>query len=101
MPLGDDGIEYVEFAEGPTKTRQGGLNSKTREFQPRMVETGGNRCPVLLFREYVSRRPEGMQQSCPFYLLIKPKNRESTWYKAQPIGLNKINSNTLPLPLER
>ena len=27
---GDDDLKFVEFAEGPTKTRPGGLNAKTR-----------------------------------------------------------------------
>ena len=44
---GDDGLEFVEFAEGPTKTRPGGLNAKPRQFQPRMFQTGGERCPVV------------------------------------------------------
>ena len=29
---GDDGLEFVEFAERPTKTRPGGLNAKSRHF---------------------------------------------------------------------
>ena len=40
---GDDGLEFVEFAEGPTKTRPGGLNAKSRQFQPKMFQTGGER----------------------------------------------------------
>jgi hypothetical protein len=66
----DNGIEYVEFAEGPTKTRQSGLNTKQRSFQPRMFATGTDRCPVELFKEYVSRRPANMQYSGPFYLSV-------------------------------
>ena len=27
LQLDDDGIEYLTFAEGPTKTRQGGLKA--------------------------------------------------------------------------
>ena len=38
---GDDGLEFVEFAEGPTKTKPGGLNAKPRQFQPKMFQTGG------------------------------------------------------------
>ena len=29
----DEGVEFVQFTEGPTKTRQGGLQSKNRDFQ--------------------------------------------------------------------
>ena len=54
---GDDGLEFVEHAEGPTKTRQAGLNAKSRSFQPKMFQTDDKRCPIALFREFVSRRP--------------------------------------------
>ena len=70
---GDDGLEFVEHAEGPTKTRQAGLNAKSlsnqnrqRSFQPKMFQTGDERCPIALFREFVSRRPLTMQQNSPF-----------------------------------
>ena len=45
---GDDGLEFAEFAEGPTKTRPGGLNSKQGQFHPKMFQTGGERCPVAV-----------------------------------------------------
>ena len=34
---GDEGLEFVGFAEGPTKTRPGDLNAKPRQFQPKIV----------------------------------------------------------------
>ena len=68
---GDDGLEFVEFAEGPTKTRHGGLNAKSRQFQPKMFQTGRERCTVALFREYISRRLPNPRTSGPFYLSIK------------------------------
>ena len=43
---GDDGIEFVEFAEGPTKTRLGGLSAQPKQFQPKMFHTGEGKCPV-------------------------------------------------------
>ena len=36
----DDGNEFLTFAEGPTKTRQGGLNAKTRLATPKIFATG-------------------------------------------------------------
>ena len=51
---GDDGIEFVEFAEGPTKTRPGGLSAKPRQFQPKLFQTGEGKCLVALFRQYIS-----------------------------------------------
>ena len=91
---GDDGLEFVEFAEGPTKTRPGGLNAKPRQFQPKMFQTSGERCPVALFRQYINRRPRNLRASGPFYLSIKYNSGpgDETWYKVQPMGENKINS---------
>ena len=91
---GDDGLEFVEFAEGPTKTRPGGLNAKPRQFQPKMFQTGGERCPVALFRQYINRRPRNLRASGPFCLSIKYNSGpgDETWYKVQPMGENKINS---------
>ena len=59
----DEGMEFVQFTEGPTKTRQGGLQSKNRDFQPRMFSVGGERCPVSLFKQFVERRPLNMRWS--------------------------------------
>ena len=91
---GDDDLEFVEFADGPTKTRPGGLNAKTRQFQPKMFQTRGERYPVALFRQYISRRPRNLRARGPFYLLTKYNSEpgDETWYKIQPMGENKINS---------
>ena len=85
----DDGVEYVEFQEGPTKTRQ----MKNRDFQPGMFAVGGERCPVNLFKLYLSRRPVHLQNTGPFYLSIKTNRRpnDELWFKDQPMGVNKIN----------
>ena len=72
---GDDGLEFVEFAEGPTKTRPGGLSANSRQFQPKMFQTGEGKCPVALFRQYISRRPPNLRTSGPFYLSIKYNRR--------------------------
>ena len=91
---GDDGLEFVEFAEGPTKTRPEGLSANSRQFQPKMFQTGEGKCPVALFRQYISRRPPNLRTSGPFYLSIKYNRRadDEIWYKVQPMGENKINS---------
>lgn len=81
---GGDGLEFVEYAEGTTKTRHAGLNAKSRSFRPRMFQTGGERCSVALFREFIRRRPSTLQQSSPFHLAIKANQQDDdeTWYKA-------------------
>ena len=47
----DNGIEFVTFAEGVTKTRQSGLRAKPRLIKPKMFASGNDtRCPVALFK---------------------------------------------------
>ena len=87
----DDGQEYVEFAEGMTKTRGGGLSKKSRDFSPKMFATGGERCPVSLMKEYLSRRPQQMKTPGPFYLSVNYNAKDEIWFKAQPMGINRIN----------
>ena len=48
----DKYVEFLQFTEGQTKTRQGGLHTKHRDFQPRMFAVGGERCPVALFKQF-------------------------------------------------
>ena len=90
----DEGMEFVQFTEGPTKTRQGGLQSKNKDFQPSMFSVGGERCPVALFKQFVERRPLNMQWSVPFYLSIKRNRRlnDNIWFKTQPMGENTISN---------
>jgi hypothetical protein len=58
-----------------------------------MFETGGERCPVQLFKEYKRRRPSQFQNEGPFYLPINHKRKQNAqiWYTVQPMGVNKIN----------
>ena len=89
----DNGVEFVQFTEGQTKTRQGGLHTKHRDFQPRMFALVGERCPVALFKQFVTRRPQKLKTTGPFYLSIKTHRRpdDNVWFKVQPMGENKIN----------
>lgn len=90
----DNGVEFVQYTEGQTKTRQGGLHTKTRDFQPRMFAVGGERCPVALFKQFVSRRPQNLKTTGAFYLSIKTNRKpdDNLWFKAQAMGVNKINA---------
>ena len=84
----------MQFTEGPTKTRQGGLQSKNRDFQPRMFSVGGERCPVALFKQFVERRPLNMRWSGTFYPSIQTNRRlnDNIWFKTQPMGVNTISN---------
>ena len=55
-----------------------------------MFATGGERCPVSLFKEYLSRRPQQMKTTGPFYLSVNYNAKDEIWYKAQPMGINRI-----------
>ena len=69
-----DGIEYLPSAEGPTKTRQGGLKVKPRLVTPKMFATGNEeRCPVMLFKVYPEKRPVEMKTTGLFYLSVFDK----------------------------
>ena len=89
----DDGIEYLTFAEGPKKTRQGGQKVKPRLVTPKMFATGNEeRCPLMLFKVYVEKRPEEMRTTGPFYLLVVHKAVSNVWFKKTPMGKNTIDS---------
>ena len=90
----DEGMELMQFTEAPTKTRQGGLQSKNRDFQPRIFSVGGEMCPVSPFKQFVERIPLNMRWSGPFYLSIKRNRRlnDNIWFKTQPMGENTISN---------
>jgi hypothetical protein len=94
---GDGDLQFVEYNEGPTKTRQAGLNAKPRYFPPKMFRTRGERCRCssILFRIY---KPTTFQVSTMWSILslgelkINRRHDDETWYKVQPMGVDKINS---------
>ena len=88
----DNGVEYITFNENPTKTRQGGLKVKRRPVLPKMFATGGLRCPVRLFREYLSHRPLCLADNGPFYLARIENPTSEVWYKKQRLGMNTIDT---------
>ena len=71
----ENAVEFVQFTEGQTKIQQGGLHTKHRDLQPRMFAVGGERCPVALCKQFVSRPPQNLKTSGPFYLSIKTNRR--------------------------
>ena len=84
--------EYIEWTEGLTKTRQGGLSKKQRRVPQRMFAVGGDRCPVGILEKVISKRPRKLAQTGPLYLtpLQKFKGRD-VWYSEAPLGVNKID----------
>ena len=57
-----------------------------------MIATGGEKCIVEIFKTYVSRRPEALRDSGPFYLQPLSNPRGITWFKRVPLGENTIGN---------
>ena len=88
------GLEFVEFAEGPTKIRQAGINSMSRSFQPRMFEIAGEGMSSSIISKIHTATTFYLAVKLSFLSRIKTSRHSEvkTWYNAQPIGVNKINS---------
>ena len=81
----EDGTEVVEFREGSTKTRNGGLTNWRRTTPQAMFNTdGGKSDPVRLFKLWLSKRLEVMKNTGPLYLSIinRPKSADFWHSKA-------------------
>ena len=91
LGVDENAVEYAQFNDlKPTKTRQGGLRMKRRAQLPKMFATNDTRCPVAVFKSYLSRRPADLKNSGPLYLAIIHKPLTETWYKNQKMGGNRI-----------
>ena len=79
------GNEFLTFAESPTKTRQRFTSSAevctTQNFTVNH--------DVALFKNYLSKRPEGLKLSGAFYLAcIDNPTTTDVWYKKSRMGKN-------------
>lgn len=85
--------EYVEWVEGLTKTRQGGLTKRDRRVPQRAYATQESRCPVRFLEKLVAKRPEEMKNSGALYLTPRKKLHEDAdvWYSSTPVGVNTID----------
>ena len=83
---------YIEWVEGITKTRKGGLQKAERKLTQRMFATGGPPCPVSILEFMISKRPPELQNSGHLYLRPLTKPKMTMWYSKQPIGVNTIDS---------
>ena len=89
-------ITTIEWIEGPTKTRQGGLNKRPRMVTQKLLRTGGPRCPVAAYELLVSKRPPELKQHGPLYLAPLKKERvwskALVWFSKSPLGVHSIDS---------
>ena len=91
--IGENGTEYIEFHENPTKTRGSGLHPKVRVSVPKAFKIEGPRCLVTLFDKFVEKRPDELKNTGPFYLGINRKisTKNENWYLKSPMGKNTIS----------
>ena len=80
---------YIEWVEGITKTRKGGLQKAERKLTQRMFATGGPRCPVSILEFMISKRPPELSH---LYLRPLTKPKMTVWYSKQTVGVNTIDS---------
>ena len=90
--LDEDGNEFLTFAESFSKTRQNGLREVHRVAQPKMFANGSSRCPVMVYKTYLSKRPLSFRNSGPMYLSINHKPTSNVWFKNQRMGQNTIDT---------
>lgn len=89
-------LVQIEWIEGPTKTRQGGLNRKPRAVTQKLFRIGGSQCPIACFEKLLQKRPPGLQHSGPLYLTPLRKERDWTkapvWFSKIPLGIHSIDT---------
>ena len=83
--------DYVQWTEGLTKTRKGGLSKPARRIEQRMFAVGGPRCPVMLLQMMLSKRPDELKLSEPLYLTPLQKPKPDVWYSKQSVGIHTVN----------
>ncbi len=83
---------FVEWVEGITKTRQGGLSKTERRLPQRMFSNGNDRCPIRFLELLISKRPPQHRNSGPLYLRPLDHPKKDVWYSCQPIGARTINT---------
>ena len=100
LPIGvyKDGTEYLHFSERQTKTGSGTDPHNVWTIKPKAFATPDlprERDPVVVFKIYSEKRPESMNKpDAPFYLGVNhtTKNSDKSWFKANAMGVNKLNS---------
>ena len=102
METDSQGKKYLVHSERQTKSRQGDNSRNIRPVKPRMYENkeiqeGSN--PENVYKLYRDKHPSSMMEpDAPFYLTvnhfksIQRQQNDCTWFKAQAMGVNKLNS---------
>jgi hypothetical protein len=100
-----DQKEYLEYTERMSKNKKFGLScSRMEPKYARLYARDDNlaRCPVELYKKYLSHRPEanGQRGNDAFYLAYITNPKTNVWYKSSPLGIHSIQSVTKNLMLQ-
>ena len=97
-----NGEEYLKYCERMSKNRRFGL--KCFRMEPKVTRMYSRedktRCPIELYKIYLSHRPESHgKPGCDAFYLTPTNNNPShvVWYKASPLGLHSIQQATKSL----
>ena len=87
---GTNDIEYMEWTEGLTKTRQGGLVKQNRGVMQWVFPSGDDQCCVKLLELQMCKGPAKFHKCGPLYWRPPKKLQPALWYTEQPVGESKI-----------
>lgn len=93
-----DGTEGIYLCERHTKTRSGTGPRNVQLIKTKAIATPDlprQQDPVVVFKIYSEKRPESMNKpNAPFHLSVNhtTKNSDKSWFKANAMGVNKLNS---------
>ena len=89
-----DGTGYLHSSERQTKTRSAADPRNVRPIKPKAFATS-DLPRVVVFKICSEKRPESMNKpDAPLYLGVNhtTKNSDKSWFKANAMGVNKLNS---------
>ena len=90
-----DGTEHLEYCERQTKTRSGEEPRNIRPVKPKAFarrDGPPEKDPVFVYIFCSEKRSSSMQSvEAPYYLGINHSKDSKCWFKASPIGVNKLN----------
>ena len=88
---GTNDMEYMEWTEGLTKTRQGGLVKQNRRVTQRVFLSEDDRSCVELLELQICKQPAKFHTCGPLCLRpLKNLNLNCGRYSKQPVGESKI-----------
>lgn len=93
-------VEYLEFQERASKTRDGATADDSRSTKPKIfcscATQGANKCIIEIYKEFVLRRPDDYcKKEDPFYIQSKTDNQikssgTAVWFKREPLGVASL-----------